>query len=246
MGIFIIYIYSQKTLQLYRLQNNFINNFTHELKTPVTSLKLFLQTFTRHELPRCDQLKYIDFMIADVGRLSDNIDRILNLAKIESKTYIEEFVDVDLVDTLETFLKSNEHLFGPSQIRLQRPAAPLPNFRVNQSLFDMLMMNLITNAIKYNRSQQPQIDIRFESARRKLLLHVEDNGIGFDKKEIKKIFRKFYQIGRVDNMTARGSGLGLHLVKTIARIHGWRVTAQSEGSGKGSVFTLSMPAEPLP
>ena len=85
MGLFIIFVYHQKTLQLYRLQHNFINNFTHELKTPVTSLKLYLETFRKYKLSRGDQLKYLCYMIQDADRLSNNINRILNLAKIESK-----------------------------------------------------------------------------------------------------------------------------------------------------------------
>ena len=241
LGIFTIFVYGQKTLQLYRLQNNFINNFTHELKTPVTSLKLFLQTFSRHELPREDRLKYIQYMLADVSRLTDNIDRILNLAKIESKSYADEFVSADLLKTLKAFFKDNEHLFRSCLIRIHEPNHPLPSYRINQSLFEMLLMNLITNAIKYNDSEQPRIDIRFEAHPRRLYLHFEDNGIGFEKKEIQKIFRKFYQIGRVDDMSAKGSGLGLHLVQTIARIHKWKVTAHSPGSGKGSVFSLILP-----
>ena len=90
MGIFIIFVYNQKTLQLYRLQRNFINNFTHELKTPVTSLKLYLETFRKYELPREDQLRYIGYMVQDADRLTHNINRILDLAKIESKTYDKE------------------------------------------------------------------------------------------------------------------------------------------------------------
>ena len=103
MGIFTIFVYNQKTLQLYRLQRNFINNFTHELKTPVTSLKLYLETFRKHHLSREDQLKYINYMIHDADRLSDNISQILNLAKFESKTFKEEFVTRDLVLFLEQF-----------------------------------------------------------------------------------------------------------------------------------------------
>ncbi|MCF8128768.1 MAG: sensor histidine kinase, partial [Deltaproteobacteria bacterium] len=87
MGIFIIFVYNQKTFHLYRLQRNFIGNFTHELKTPVTSLKLYLETFRTYVLPREDQLKYIEYMVQDVDRLTYNINRILDLAKIESKTY---------------------------------------------------------------------------------------------------------------------------------------------------------------
>jgi two-component system phosphate regulon sensor histidine kinase PhoR len=241
LGIFSIFVYNLKTLQLYRLQNNFINNFTHELKTPVTSLKLFLQTFSRHELSRGDQLKYIQYMIADVDRLMDNIDRILNLARIESKRFVGEFVTSDVEQTVRRFFDNNIHLFQQGRIEIQGSRAAVFQRPVNLPLFEMLLINLATNAFKYNHSQEPLVTVIFESNGRKGRIHFKDNGIGFEKREIKKIFRKFYQIGRSDNMTAKGSGLGLYLVQQIARIHKWKVSASSEGNGKGSIFTLSLP-----
>ena len=243
MGIFSIFIYSQKTLQLYRLQNNFINNFTHELKTPVTSLKMFLETFSRHDLPKEDQDKYLGYMIADVDRLKENIDRILNLAKIESKSYAEEFTSVDLVSVIETFFRNNQHLFTNARVHIHKPSESLPPCRINLPLFEMLLMNLATNAVKYNDKDCPQLDIRFSEDRSRRFIHFADNGIGFEKKEIRKIFRKFYQVGRFDDMTAKGTGLGLYLVQTVAKLHRWKVAAQSEGIGKGSVLTLTLPKD---
>jgi len=240
-GILVIYVYSQKALQLYRLQNNFINNFTHELKTPVTSLKLFLQTFSKHQLPRADQLKYIQFMIADVSRLAETIDRILSLARIESKSYTHEFRPVDLVAAIGNFFKDSEHLFAHCRLTIHPPGEPLPHFRLNVSLFEMLLMNLATNALKYNAADEPSIDITFEPGQRNLMIHFSDNGIGLDKKEMRKIFRKFYQIGRADDRSAKGSGLGLYLVQTVASIHKWKIKVFSPGRGKGSTFTLILP-----
>jgi len=242
MGLFSIFVYAQKTLQLYRLQNNFISNFTHELKTPVTSLKMFLETLSRHALARQDQEKYIGYMMADVNRLTDNIERIMNLAKIESKSYHADFTAVDLIDATETFFRKNKHLFSRAQIRIRRPSASFPLYRVSLSLFEMLLMNLATNAMKYNQQTEPHLEVSFSGERNKRYLCFADNGIGFEKREMRKIFKKFYQIGRVDDMTAKGSGLGLYLVQTIAKIHRWRVTATSAGIGKGSVFTVVMPA----
>lgn len=241
LGIFTIFVYSQKILQLYRLQNNFINNFTHELKTPVTSLKLFLQTFGKYELPRHDQLKYMQYMLTDVARLSETIDRILNLAKIESKSYNEELVEIDIVEVIEIFLKENKHLFHDSHIRIHNPTGKTFICLLNISLFDMLLMNLMINAIKYNDSEVPTIDITILPTKKQLKVLFKDNGIGFEKAEIKKVFRKFYQIGRSRNMTAKGTGLGLYLVQTIARIHNGKVSAYSDGSGNGCTFILALP-----
>ena len=241
LGIFIIFVFNQKTLQLYRLQDNFINNFTHELKTPVTSLKLFLETLHKYELSRDDERKYIGYMIQDVVRLSDNINRILNLSRIETKNYKGEFASLDLVEVVERFCKNNNHLFSSCKINIHNPSGRSFLYRINLSFFEMLLINLLTNAYKYNDTDAPEIDITFEPKKRRLHLCFEDNGIGIEKAETKKIFRKFYQVGLSDNMSARGSGLGLYLVQNIARIHKGKVIAASRGSGKGSVFTLVLP-----
>jgi signal transduction histidine kinase len=241
MGIFIIFAYSQKIVQLYRMQHNFINNFTHELKTPVTSLKLYLETFLKHNLSRDDQSKYIQYMIQDVSRLTDNINQILNLAKIESKSYEEEFIVTDIVHTVEQFYKNNLHLFKNCEIHIHHPPdGPLP-YRINLSLFEMLLMNLLTNAIKYNDSERPRVDITFWVQNRKLHVCFKDNGIGLEPSDTKKIFKKFYQVGGTDDMSARGSGLGLYMVQEIAHIHKGSVTVESKGKGKGSDFTLTLP-----
>jgi len=241
MGIFIIFVYNLKTLRLYRLQHNFINNFTHELKTPVTSLKLYLETFLKHELSREDQLKYTQYMLSDTGRLSEDINRILNLAQIESKSYTGEPVFQNLPETIENFYQKNSHLFRNCNIQVHRPKKEPYFYRIIPPMFEMLLMNLVTNGIKYNDTETPRIDITFEQKHKKLMIRFKDNGIGIHKSELKKIFKKFYQVGRSDDMSAKGSGLGLYLVDQIAKIHKGKITAESTGSGKGSVFNLILP-----
>lgn len=240
-GVFIIFIYNQKTLQLYRMQRNFINSFTHELKTPVTSLKLYLDTFAKHELPREDRLRYIGFMIQDVDRLLDNINRILELARIESGSVRKDFVETDPVDAVRQFCRRNADLFRNAEIRIHDPAPGALRAAVVPALFDMLLMNLLTNAVKYNESGAPAVDIRFVPRARDVQIRFEDNGIGIEKPELRKIFKKFYRVGSTDDMTARGSGLGLYLARQIAGIHRGTLTAESEGRGRGSVFTVTLP-----
>ena len=241
LGVFIIFAYNQKTWQLYRMQKNFINNFTHELKTPVTSLKLYLDTFVKYDISREDQIRYIGYMIQDTDRILDNINRILNLARIESGSFQKEFVELDLVWTVQEFFRSNADLFLNSEIKIYNHLGKGLYYPISSPLFDMLLMNIVTNAIKYNESTTPKIDIHFLSRKNRLQIRFEDNGIGIEKSELKKIFRMFYQVGQSDNMTAKGSGLGLYMVRQIARIHRGTVTVESKGRGKGSVFILTLP-----
>ena len=245
MGIFIIFVYNQKTLRLYRLQRNFINNFTHELKTPVTSLKLYLETFRKYTLPREDQLRYIGYMVQDADRLTYNINRILDLAKIESKTYDGKMVREDLVRLVQRFYEKNRHLFDGCDIHIHNPSGRPILYRISTALFEILLMNLFTNAIKYNKSEVPRLDITFEAKVRKLFIRFEDNGIGLAKSEFRKVFKKFYQVGRSEDMSAKGTGLGLYLVESIARFHKGRVNVESKGGGKGSVFSLILPLKTL-
>jgi len=240
-GILIIFVYQQKIYQLYRLQQNFINNFTHELKTPVTSLRLYLDTALKYQLYNEDQIKYIRYMTQDVARLSNTINRILNIAKIESRSYGGEFLTLDIVTEIERFLLNHSDQFRKSRIRFHHPSGRPYEYRLNPSLFEMLLMNLLTNALKYNTSDIPEIDITIEHRSSKIYLHFADNGIGLEKSDIRKIFRKFYQVGKSDDMTAKGSGLGLYLVDTIVRIHKGKIIAKSQGIGNGSVFTVILP-----
>ncbi len=241
-GILLAFIYYQRTLRLFRLQHNFIYNFTHELKTPVTSLKIYLETFLRHPLDPEEIKKYSEYMLNDVGRLTENINSILNLARIESRAYSADLIHQDIFELIAKFCEKNRTLFHNCNISIKNPDAKLI-YPVNILLFEMLLMNILSNAMKYNMSENPDIKITFRPYRKKLMIDFEDNGIGIERHELKKIFRKFYQAGVVNGSDVKGSGLGLYLVFSIAKIHGWSITAKSEGKGKGSIFTLYLPRD---
>ncbi len=241
-GILLAFIYYQRTLRLFILQHNFIYNFTHELKTPVTSLKIYLETFLRHSLKQEDIRKYSKYMLNDVDRLINNINTILNLARLESRSYGADLTREDLVSLVEKFCDKHGTLFHQCRITIHHPGREYV-YPVNILLFETLLMNILSNAVKYNDSGEPSVVIEFRPYKQKLCIDFSDNGIGIEKNETKKIFRKFYQAGNVDGSDVKGSGLGLYLVFSIARIHGWKVLAKSGGRGKGAVFTLFLPRE---
>ncbi|RLC02929.1 MAG: sensor histidine kinase [Deltaproteobacteria bacterium] len=240
-GILLAFIYYQKTVNLFRLQHNFIYNFTHELKTPVTSLKIYLETFIRHPLEPGEIKKYSENMLEDINRLTENINSILNLARIESQNFGSEVTRESLIKLVDDFCKKNASLFRDLTIEIENQSTSPMVYPVNLFLFEMLLMNIISNAIKYNESKMPKLTIRFKSFIQKVTIEFIDNGIGVDKKEARKIFRKFYQSGRYQKNDVSGSGLGLYLVSSIAAIHGWRASAASRGKGKGATFTINIP-----
>ncbi len=245
-GIFTIFAYQRRTLALFRSQHKFINSFTHELKTPTTSLRLYLETMVKHEIPRDKQLKYLGYMLEDVTRLSDNINGILDLARIEGKIYRGEFIVIDLVEEVEAFCEDNEQLFRGSKISLSFDKNDQFFCSINTSLFHMLLMNLISNGIRYNKSSCPEITIIFSKTEKSIIVCFEDNGIGFEKSQVRKIFKKFFQIERSDWSYTGGTGLGLYMVEQIVKLHKGKITAESQGVGKGAQFILTLPNQTEP
>jgi signal transduction histidine kinase len=241
-GIFVIFFYNMKSYRLFRMQRNFIDNFTHELKTPVTSLRLFLETFLRHDLKREEQVKYIHSMVEDVNRLSTTIDSILNLAEIQGKTFAGEFVVNDIVAVTEHFLEKNHHTFKGAEINVRNRTGAPCRCRISPVLFEMMLMNLLTNAVKYNHADVPRVNILFDKHRKHFQIRFIDNGIGISKTDRKQIFKKFYQAGSAQDRSAKGSGLGLYFVASIVKLHNGSIRAESRKDDSGTVFSLLLPA----
>nr|WP_285903258.1 HAMP domain-containing sensor histidine kinase [Alkalimarinus sediminis] len=231
--------------QLYRLQNNFINNFTHELKTPVTSLKLYLETFQKHDLSKEDQQKFVSYMLQDVHRLTENITNILDLGRIESKPFKGKFVEQDVVAFVSSFYQQNAHLFQGGLVTVVPPQSGHYEIALNPSLFEMLLINLATNAFKYNESKEPLLTVQFKKTTQAITIEFTDNGIGIERSQSQKIFKKFYQVGDSNLMSAKGSGLGLYLVQNIVAAHNGKIKVLSGGKGQGSTFLVTLPISKL-
>ena len=227
-------------IQLYRLQQNFINGFTHELKTPIASLQLFLETFTRYELSREDQLKYLEFMKRDTLRLSENVVRILKLGRLEDRNFNADFLKQDLVVLIEDFLAHTPHLFEEVKVTFHSEVKSLI-MSIDTALFEMLLMNLISNALLYNNNKplekkvEINLSIKYTHKDQQVFLDFKDNGMGIDRIESKKIFKKFYQIGK----STKGSGLGLYIVQSIAKLHRGDIRHIPDEKKAGSLFRLT-------
>jgi signal transduction histidine kinase len=238
LGLMIIFIYYQKMFALYRMQQNFINGFTHELKTPIASLRLFLDTFVRHDLPRAEQLKYLEFMKRDTDRLSDNVSEILNLAKIEEKKYEAQYVEADILVFAQNWANKASGVVENADLTFEGKG----DFRLSFDplLMGMLLTNLINNAINHSDQKRPRVCLRFSANEKMVEMDCLDDGPGIPKSERKKIFKKFYQIGK----SSKGSGLGLYLVMHIARLHRGNVCLGEVGlDGRGACLSVSFPRE---
>ena len=238
-GLFIIYIYYQKSINLYRLQNNFINNFTHELRTPLTSINLFLETLRGHDIERDNQIKYIDYMSDDAARLGSIINHILSTAKIESNSYKKNVEVIELSEMIKNVSESIPGLKNKINIHFEKKFKFY--FEGDRELLEMLFLNLVTNAAKYNESESPTLQIEMTKNQKSLVINFIDNGIGIESDQIKKIFKKFYQVGDSLNVSAKGSGLGLFLAQMIAQMHKCKIMAKSNGLGHGSCFSFICP-----
>ncbi|MBU2489429.1 MAG: HAMP domain-containing histidine kinase [Proteobacteria bacterium] len=243
LGIFLFFVYLQKSRQQARFQRNFINNFTHELKTPVTSLKLYLETFSRHELPREDFRRYLSYMLADVERMGDNVNRILSLSRMESRTFKEPLSPGDPMEVVRDFVVKSAHLFPGLSVTFPPPEDGM-NARclLNRPMFEMMLMNFFSNAVKYSGGRPPELAVSLvPEGKKKVSLMFTDKGMGFAKRERKRVFGKFYQVGATEERPAMGTGLGLYMVKMIARMHRGKVRAHSPGPGMGVSFVVTLP-----
>lgn len=232
-GVLLIFIYYQKLIKLYRFQQNFINGFTHELKTPIASLRLYLDTFKKYELSRDEQVKYLDFMLQDTERLALNVSQILNLSKLEERPKLTSVQSTDFEKFIQDFLAKNPQYFSELKIEITNEAES-STYPIDGELFEVVLMNILTNAIHYKSSDEAFVKIRIFDEKGQLRLEFSDNGIGIEKHELKNIFKKLYQVGK----TTKGSGLGLYISHNIIKMHKGEIFARSEGIGKGTTIII--------
>ncbi len=226
----------------------FIHAVTHELKTPLASITLYLQTLRQRDVGDAKRQEFIDTMLADSERLQSTIDQVLLAGKTSTARRVVNPTDVDLsevVDECVTVAGKRHHLVnGEVQVVDKLPAGADAVVMGDREELQAAVTNLIDNAVKYSGEQ---VKVAVELVRlgaRKVTVTVRDQGMGITSDELKHVFRRFYRIPGALTRRVRGTGLGLSIVRSVARRHGGRAYAESDGTGKGSRFTLELPLKP--
>lgn len=239
-GVILVWVFVRREANLSRLQSDFVSKVSHELKTPLTSIRLFTETLALRRGDPSAEEKCINGLERETTRLQELIDRLLDWGRMESGR--REFVirDTDLKSILDNALDAFETYRQSRSIDLQ-VVLPSDSVRVraDRGAVSDALLNLLTNAYKYG-GDPVKISVSVEEGERFVKVKVQDNGAGIPAVEHKAIFQKFY---RVDDRLSRqreGSGLGLAIVKHVMKAHKGRVELESH-PGKGSTFSLLVP-----
>ena len=228
--------------------NAFIHAVTHELKTPLASITLYLQTLRQRDVDPAQQRKFVEIMLADSARLQSTIDQVLLAGKTGSARRVVNPTDVDLSEVVGecvTVAGQRHHLVNGEVWVVDRlPEGEDAVVMGDREELQAAVTNLIDNAIKYSGEQVKVAVELVKLGARRVAINVKDQGMGIRSDELKHIFRRFYRIPGAISRRVRGTGLGLSIVRAVARRHGGRAYAESEGSGKGSRFTLELPLKP--
>jgi signal transduction histidine kinase len=233
----------RREMALMRQQANFLSAVTHELKSPLASIRLFIETLELRDPPPDKRARFLANMRSDVDRLDGLVNNILAVARLDSGRFVVHVdrgdVSRDVADVVAALARD------PSQRRLNLevalPAEPL-HARYDLGVLKTVLRNLLDNAAKYGGADQP---VQLIVARQGdwAAIEIRDQGIGLAAEEREKIFQKFYRVGEEMVRQTEGTGLGLYLVRELVRHLGGTVTAESPGVGKGTSFRVTLPLD---
>jgi signal transduction histidine kinase len=221
---------------------SFINAVTHELKTPIASIRLYLETLQSRTLTDEQRREFYGIMLADAERLHHTVDQVLKAGAAAQKPKIAAPAPVDLLALTSecVSLASRRHHLPPGAIAIEGDDGPLVVRGAAEELRTGIA-NLLDNAVKYSTEPVRVTVSVVAPAPNTVWVRVQDRGVGIPKKHLKRIFNRFYRVQTRGLKSVKGTGLGLYIVRSIARAHGGRVFAQSEGEGRGATFTLELP-----
>ena len=233
LGVLKIYNTRKKENELARLQSNFLLSITHELKSPLASVKLQLQTLQKHNLEELVRNKLVQKALADNERLLRMIDNVLLASKAENENNVLRLEKINLFDALTKLV---DLAFEEHKNRIKIVATESIMVDADEQFLSIIFSNLIENAIKYSPTNSV-IEINMQLQNNKTVVLVKDSGAGISDAEKENVFKKFYRIGNEETRSAKGTGLGLFITKNLCDLHNIQINI-SDNKPKGTVFTL--------
>jgi len=225
--------------------DSFINAVTHELKTPVASIRLHLETLQRRDLPEAQRQEFYRLMLSDTDRLAQQVEQVLRAGRAGDKKAGWDKAEVDFSKLVRECMDSarDRHHLPPETLRYEEASGNGAGLRVLGSAEDLrtAVFNVLDNAIKYS-GDHIDVRVRLEAPDdKRIVLSVQDQGVGIPPDDIKRIFKRFHRVTPRAIGHVKGTGLGLFIVKAIAQKHGGKVFAESDGEGRGATVTLELP-----
>jgi len=248
-GVILNTIFLVREVRRNEQQDSFLNAVTHELKTPITSIHLYLETLEKRNVDEAQRHEFYQVMLQDTQRLMGTVESVLRAARVAQKNAPLSRSEVavgPLVQESMDWVRSRHHL-APQVVDWSPEGEPDPQLSVigDREELSTAISNVLDNAVKYS-PQEPSVRVSVVTPD---LQHVEirvrDNGIGIPRGELKRVFRRFYRALAPAASQVKGSGLGLFIVRAIARRHGGNAYAESEGSGRGATVTIELPRNPV-
>lgn len=222
--------------------DSFINAVTHELKTPITSIRLYLETLQKRNVEEEKRQHFYGIMLEDADRLLRTVEQVLKASSVAQKKDVQKFRPIVVEPVLRECMNlvTTRHHLATEALHWAKEPSPGEHYTVLGELEELrtAFLNILDNAVKYSRDDvDVAVDLVAPSIDR-LEIRVTDKGIGIQRGDLKRVFKRFY---RATNPGVKGSGLGLFIVRAIAKRHGGKVTAFSEGAGRGTTVTIDLP-----
>lgn len=243
-GVVLYLTLSVKAISLARRQSNFIDAVTHELKSPIASMKLYLQTLNRRRVDQQQQADFYRFMLEDLDRLDHLITQIIDAGRLEAGRVDEEVEDVDLAAVLVQCAETVCMSYRVPAETVQIDAQPCV-VRARRLDVEMIFRNLIDNAVKY-AGAEPQVEVTLRAKpQQHTVVRIADNGRGIPHHLRRRIFRRFVRLGVELEREKPGTGLGLYIVRTLVRRLRGRIRVRDRDRGTGTVFEVQLPGRAL-
>jgi len=240
-GILLNTIFLVREIRRNEQHDAFINAVTHELKTPVASIRLYLETLQRRPVDEDKRKEFYRIMLEDSDRLLSTIEQVLHTGRVGATSHGLNPTRIEIADLVEACVARARTMHHASAEALQYRAGPPVTVVGDMDEVRAAILNLIDNAVKYSGNS---VNVTVETAKageNHVLVRVQDRGAGIPKDELKRVFKRFYRVPGPLASRVKGTGLGLYIVRSVAKRHAGRVWAESEGPGRGSTFVLQLP-----